>query len=142
MQHKVLSTIARVWCKSILFNHVKNEDTKGLLSKAENEFVMLESLRIAEGIIEFPIRRTLAEIVREQQENTTVRPDGYLPEVSIGQKYRIDGEEYVLFDIRATNVDSSTDFIIACRFKSNSNFFEENIKNVIGNPEFELIVQP
>lgn len=64
---------------------------------------------------------------------------GYLPEVCIGDKYEIDGEKYVLFDIRATNVYSPTYFIIACRFKSENNFFEERIQNVIGNPEYKLI---
>lgn len=63
----------------------------------------------------------------------------YLPEVCIGQFYLIEGERYVLFDIRATNIDSPHDYIIACRFKSERNFFEENIKNVIGNADYKLI---
>ena len=64
----------------------------------------------------------------------------YLPEVCIGQWYDVEGKEFVLFDIRATNVDSPTDFIIACRFKAtDGEFFEENIKRVIGNVDFKLI---
>lgn len=64
----------------------------------------------------------------------------YLPEVCRGQEYLVDGKVFVLFDIRATNIDSQADFIIACRFRAkDGSFFEENIKNVIGNVDFELI---
>ena len=64
----------------------------------------------------------------------------YLPEICIGQKYLIDGNIFILFDIRATNIDSPNEFVIACRFKAgDGEFFEENIKRVIDNHEFELI---
>lgn len=65
----------------------------------------------------------------------------YLPEVRIGQKYNIEGEVFELFDIRATNVSSSTSYVISCRFKSEKNFFEERLKVVIEDPVFELVLE-
>jgi hypothetical protein len=65
----------------------------------------------------------------------------YLPEVRVGQKYNIEGEIFELFDIRATNVTSSKDYIIACRFRSENNFFEERLQVVIEDPVFELILK-
>ena len=140
MKQKTLTKIAKVWCKSILFEISEKENRTELLTEDQMEYVLLESLRIADNITELPIRKNFEDIVNEyKQKDGEETKDGYLPEVCIGDKYEIDGEVYVLFDIRATNVDSPNDFIIACRFKSEKNFFEERIQNVIGNPEFKLI---
>lgn len=63
----------------------------------------------------------------------------YLPEIKKGQKYRVEGVEYIVYEIKATNVLSSIDFIIAVTFYSKDYTFQENIQNVIGNPEYELL---
>jgi len=140
MNHKVLSTIAKVWCKSILFDSIKIQDTNGLLTRAEMESVMLVSLEIASGLTDLPIRKTLQDIVKEHKKASDDSKKEYLPEVCIGQKYMVDEKIYILFDIRATNVDSPTDFTISCRFKAgDGSFFEERIQKVISDPEIKLV---
>lgn len=63
----------------------------------------------------------------------------YLPEVSKGQRYLIEGEVYRITSVRATNVCGPNDFIISVSFSGSNARFEERIQNVIDNPDFELL---
>ena len=63
----------------------------------------------------------------------------YLPEVRSGQSYKIDGEIYMIIGIRATNIITSEDYIIAVTFRSGTKTFDEKLENVIGNDEFKLM---
>jgi len=67
------------------------------------------------------------------------------PEIYKGQQYNVEGELYELIDFRVTNVSSKKNFTTTAFFKSleaNSKnpLFEEQIKNVIDNPIFEIIL--
>ena len=63
----------------------------------------------------------------------------YLNEVYKGQIYEVDGEQYEIIEIRATNVTSKYDFIIAVTFKNDRTAFDTRIEKVISNPVFKLI---
>lgn len=69
----------------------------------------------------------------------------YLPEILVGQKYKVnlgDGavEEMKVIQIRAANITSSTEFIIAVTFSNDAQTFDENITNVIGSRDYELVL--
>ncbi len=69
-----------------------------------------------------------------------IEKNNYYKEIFKGQFYKINGE---LYDFRVTNVRSSTNFLTTAFFrsqnpKSSNPFFEEQIKRIIGNSEFEI----
>lgn len=45
---------------------------------------------------------------------------------------------FKIHKIRATNIESNLEYIVAVTFKNDKETFDENIKNIIGNPEFIL----
>ncbi|MBV7268390.1 hypothetical protein [Winogradskyella luteola] len=63
----------------------------------------------------------------------------YLNEVFKGQTYTIDGEEFKITEIRATNVVSSSDYVIAVTFQNENKTFDTNIEKVIKGDDYKLI---
>lgn len=63
----------------------------------------------------------------------------YLNEVFKGQIYNVDGEEFEVTEIRATNVISSSDYLIAVTFKNEHTSFDTHIEKVIAGEHYELI---
>lgn len=67
-------------------------------------------------------------------------------EIFRGQKFRIQQEDYEVVNIRVTGITSPDQYTVSAFFKSlaeksTNPFFEENIKNVINNPIYELIIE-
>lgn len=63
----------------------------------------------------------------------------YLHEISKGQTYLIDGELFKITSIRATNVISSKDYIIAVTFENSKEGFDITIDKVINNERYKLV---
>ena len=63
----------------------------------------------------------------------------YLPEVVTGQFYLIDGVEFELIKIRATNVVSHNDYIIGVTFKNETDCFDTRLEDVIKGDNYKLI---
>ncbi len=65
--------------------------------------------------------------------------------ISEGQEYEVtlDGgvKVFTVKYVRVTNVDAPDDFIVQVGFENETGFFEENVKRVIGNPDFNLLIK-
>lgn len=63
-----------------------------------------------------------------------------------GQKFKIEEEPYEVVNIKVTGIASPEQYTVKAFFrslaeKSTNPFFEENIENVIGNPNYQKIIE-